>query len=219
MLQCPTPTQMNKDLVVPPVSENIKIISPAMFSSQNNAAILRGPMAANFIKQLLVQADWGELDYLLIDYPPGTGDIQITLSQVVSIDAALLITTPQKVALSDVRKAFFMFDAVKIPVLGILENMSYFVCDSCDKKHRIFKRQKDTDLERELGIPKLTEIPIISEISEASDTGNNFFSENGLTQDIQKNLQQACSFLVEQTAAIKINSQQTLSSFHLKWRA
>ena len=110
-----------------------------MFTDAKQAQMLRGPMVAQIIRQFLTQIEWGDLDYLLIDYPPGTGDIQLTLSQIAPITGAVVVTTPQEVALIDVRKAISMFDTLKVPVLGVVETMSYFVCDGCDKKHYIFK--------------------------------------------------------------------------------
>ena len=119
------PDTMDGNFVVPPQKDGIRIISCAMFKTENSANILRGPMASSMITQFLTQVRWGELDYLIIDYPPGTSDIQLTLSQVASIDAAILVTTPQEVATIDCDKAAEMFNKLNVPVVGVIETMSF----------------------------------------------------------------------------------------------
>ena len=128
-------------------------------------------MVAQIIRQFLTQIDWGDLDYLLIDYPPGTGDIQLTLSQIAPITGAVVVTTPQEVALIDVRKAISMFNTLKVPVLGVVETMSYFVCDGCSKKHYIFRQGGGKRVAGEHGLPTLGEIPIDPSVSALSDDG------------------------------------------------
>ena len=123
------PSQSNSNLINPPLAGGVKVMSIGLFAGGDKATILRGPMVSGVIKQFLTQVNWGELDYLIVDYPPGTGDIQLTLSQTAPITGAVVVTTPQEVALIDVRKAVAMFDTMKVPVLGVVETMSYFICD------------------------------------------------------------------------------------------
>ena len=163
---------MSGDRVVPPLKDGIKVISAAMFqSSDSSATVMRGPMATQVINQFLKNVEWGELDVLVIDFPPGTGDVQITLAQEAQITGAVIITTPQDVALLDARKAVSMFKTVNIPILGIIENMSFFQCDEHQKKHYIFGKGGGAKLAEELGVPLIAEIPIDEAIPLASDTG------------------------------------------------
>ena len=115
--------------------------------------------------------EWGELDYLVIDLPPGTGDVQLTLTQKAPISGAVVVTTPQEVSLIDADKGVKMFQQVKVPLLGIVENMSYFVCDGCDKKHHIFRQGGGKTLADNFDIPLLSEVPIIEAIAEGGDSG------------------------------------------------
>ena len=133
--------------------------------------IWRGPMLGKALHQLMADVHWGDLDYLVVDMPPGTGDVQITFSQQLKVSGALLVATPQDVALADVIRAKSMFDKVMIPILGIVENMSYFICDGCHKRHEIFSRGGAERAAERFKIPFLGEIPIISSIREGGDQG------------------------------------------------
>ncbi|MCX6105015.1 MAG: Mrp/NBP35 family ATP-binding protein [Proteobacteria bacterium] len=157
--------------IIPPLADGIKVISVGMFTQASDATILRGPMAGSVIKQFLTQVKWGELDYLVIDYPPGTGDIQLTISQTAPVTGAVIVTTPQEVSLIDVRKAMSMFKTLKVPVLGVIETMSYFVCDGCDKKHTIFRSGGGERLARESGITLLGTIPLDPRVAIGGDEG------------------------------------------------
>ena len=171
MTKAGLPKRSEGQMVVPPEVDGVKVISAAMFSSAGQATILRGPMAAQIIKQFLTQVAWGDLDYLVIDYPPGTGDIQLTLSQTAPITGAVIVTTPQEVALIDVRRAINMFQTLKVPVLGVIETMSYFVCDGCTKQHDIFRRGGGARVAGEAGLPLLGEIPLDPTVAVDSDSG------------------------------------------------
>ena len=135
------------------------------FLMGDGPAVIRGPMVAQYMQQLLHGVLWGELDYLIIDMPPGTGDIQLTISQSVQIDASVIVTTPHQLSLTDVRKGIMMFDKVNVPVLGVIENMSYFKPDCCEKKYSIFGEAGAKILEERFGLPTLAELPITTQLS------------------------------------------------------
>ena len=154
---------MTQDKLIPVDIHGVKVMSLG-FMIGDSPAVMRGPMVSGYIQQLLTQTDWGKLDYLIIDMPPGTGDIQLTLVQRAAIDGALIVSTPQALSLVDVAKGIVMFEKVNVPVLGIVDNMSYFVCDKCDTKHYIFGQGSQTIKER-FGIPTLAELPMIQGVS------------------------------------------------------
>lgn len=216
MLNVEKPTQMRDDFVVPTQHNGIKIISPALFSSQN-AHIMRGPMAGNFIRQLLMQADWGDLDFLIIDYPPGTGDIQLTLSQSCKISAAVIVSTPQDVALADVRKAKHMFETLKVPVLGVVETMSWFLCDGCEKKHYIFKKDGAKSFAEETGLPLLGQIPLDPKITECGDSGQSIVSKHP-DSPITRAFSEASDTLLKELSLLEKGDAAGLLSFSLKWQ-
>ncbi|MCH8157189.1 MAG: Mrp/NBP35 family ATP-binding protein [Nitrospinae bacterium] len=149
----------------------IKVVSAAFLSKKGQPLMLRGPMLGGIIQQFLQNVEWGELDYLVIDLPPGTGDVQLTLTQRAPLSGAVVVTTPQEVSLIDAEKGVRMFESVKVPLLGIVENMSYFVCDNCDKKHHIFKSGGGKTLADQFKIPLLGEIPLIMKVVEGGDSG------------------------------------------------
>ncbi len=216
MLSLPAPSAMQGNLIVPPEVDGIKVISPAMFSSQM-AHIMRGPMAGNFIRQLLMQSDWGDLDVLIIDYPPGTGDIQLTLSQVCNITAAVLVSTPQEVALADVRKASHMFETLKVPILGIIETMSWFRCDQCDKQHFIFKKDGAKTFADQMGLPLLAQIPLDAAITECGDSGKTLVST--FPDSIAaRAFFSAAQATLQELAFLRQQTQEGLLSFSLKWQ-
>jgi ATP-binding protein involved in chromosome partitioning len=205
------------NIVVPPDADGIKVISMGMFTSAGQAAILRGPMAAQIIKQFLTQVEWGELDYLIIDYPPGTGDIQLTISQTAPVTGAVIVTTPQEVSLIDVRKAIGMFKTMKVPVLGVIETMSWFTCDNCDKKHHIFRSGGGERLARENGIAFLGGIPIDPQVAVGGDEG-----VPAVTGQAASEAARAYVAAAQQTAAQLsiLNAQQNgaLNQFALEWK-
>jgi ATP-binding protein involved in chromosome partitioning len=137
----------------------------------SSPAILRGPMVTRYTQQFLRQVEWGELDVLVLDLPPGTGDIQLTIVQTVALSGAIVVTTPQEVALIDARKAATMFDKVNVPVLGLIENMSYFVSPSDGKRYDIFGSGGGEREAKRLRVPLLAQIPIDIATREAGDRG------------------------------------------------
>lgn len=142
-------------------------------------AVMRGPIVTRYIQQLLFNVAWGELDYLFIDMPPGTGDVQLTITQSVKLTGAVIVTTRQSLSLVDVSRGILMFERVNVPILGVIENMSYFLCDSCDKKHYIFGESRAHSMEERFGIPTLAEIPLLPRLTEKFDTylGNSFIQD------------------------------------------
>jgi ATP-binding protein involved in chromosome partitioning len=164
--------EINEDKkLVPVASRGIKVVSMAMFDEGEKGVIWRGPMVAQMIQNFVHNVVWGELDYLLVDMPPGTGDVQLTLTQSAPLSGAVILTTPQDVSVLDAKKGLKMFERVNVPVLGIVENMSYFVCDNCDKRHHIFRKGGGRRVAESLGVPFLGEIPLEPEVAEGGDAG------------------------------------------------
>lgn len=163
-----------RNLMKPVENYGVKMLSIGYFSGANQAVVWRGPMASKALNQMIRDAHWGELDFLLVDLPPGTGDIHLSIIQEVPVTGAVIVSTPQHVALADVRKgiAMFQMDSINIPVLGLIENMAYFTPDELpDNKYYIFGNQGAQYLAEDLGIPVLGEIPLIQSIREAGDVG------------------------------------------------
>ena len=157
--------------IAPTLAHGVPVMSIGFFLDPDQAVIWRGPMLGKALHQLMADVHWGDLDYLVVDMPPGTGDVQITFSQQLKVSGALLVATPQEVALADVIRAKNMFDKVMIPIVGIIENMSYFVCDGCGKKHEIFSRGGAQRAAERFNIPYLGEIPITPALREGGDKG------------------------------------------------
>ncbi len=160
-----------KKLVPVTVARGIKVVSMAMFSDDEKPVVWRGPMVSQMIQNFVHNVVWGELDYLLIDMPPGTGDVQLTLTQSAPISGGIILTTPQDVSVLDAKKGLKMFQMVSVPVLGIIENMSYFICDQCTKRHYIFRQGGGRRIAESLGVPFLGEIPIEPAVAEDGDIG------------------------------------------------
>ncbi len=163
-----------RDMILPIEKYGVKILSIGFFVKQEEALVWRGPMASNALKQLIVDAQWGALDYLLIDLPPGTSDIHLTLMQTVPVTGAIIVTTPQNVALADVIKGVNMFrgKSVDVPVLGLVENMAWFTpAELPENKYYIFGKDGGKKMAEELEIPLLGQIPIVQSIREGGDTG------------------------------------------------
>lgn len=165
----PVATEENK--IVPVEQYNLKLMSMGFLLDDASPAILRGPMVTRYTQQFLRQVEWGELDYLVLDLPPGTGDIQLTIVQTVALSGALIVTTPQEVALIDARKAATMFEKVNVPVLGLIENMSYFISPSDNKRYDIFGSGGGEREAKRLRVPLLGQIPIDIATREAGDRG------------------------------------------------
>lgn len=165
----PTATDENK--IVPVEQYGLKLMSMGFLLDDTSPAILRGPMVTRYTQQFLRQVEWGELDFLVLDLPPGTGDIQLTIVQTVALSGAIIVTTPQEVALIDARKAATMFEKVNVPVLGLVENMSYFICPNDGNRYDIFGSGGGEREAKRLRAPLLGQIPIDIATREAGDRG------------------------------------------------
>ncbi|MGB4205025.1 MAG: Mrp/NBP35 family ATP-binding protein [Bacteroidales bacterium] len=163
-----------KSKVIPLVKHGIGLLSIGFFVDPEKALIWRGPMASNALTQLFTEADWGELDYMVIDMPPGTGDIHLTLVQQLPVTGAVIVTTPQEIALADARKAIAMFqqENINVPVLGLVENMSWFTpAELPENKYYIFGKEGGSRLAKETGVPLLGSVPLVQGVREAGDNG------------------------------------------------
>lgn len=171
----PMPIEIDgRNLIQPIESYGVKLLSIGFFASTDQAVVWRGPMATKALSQLFTEANWGELDYMLIDLPPGTGDIHLSLVQTVSVTGAIIVSTPQNVALIDARKAVGMFklDQINVPVLGFIENMAYFTpAELPENKYYIFGKEGVKNLAEKLNLPLLGEIPLVQSVREAGDAG------------------------------------------------
>jgi ATP-binding protein involved in chromosome partitioning len=159
------------DRLVPVEQYGIRLMSMGFLLTENAPAILRGPMVTRYTQELLRRVDWGELDYLVLDLPPGTGDIQLTIVQTVALSGGIIVTTTQEVALIDARKAAAMFQKVNVPVLGIVENMSYFAAPDTGKRYEIFGSGGGETEAKRLGVPLLGKVPIEIPVRESGDAG------------------------------------------------
>ena len=181
----PTIRQVNgKSMIVPLEQYGVKLISIGFLTPPDNAVVWRGPMASSALKQFLGDTDWGELDYLLIDLPPGTSDIHLTLVQSVPVTGAVIVTTPQKVAVDDARKGLAMFKQpqINVPILGIIENMAYFTpAELPDNKYYIFGQGGGRNLATHFDVPFLGEIPLVQSIRESGDNGYPAVLKNDLS--------------------------------------
>lgn len=175
-----------KNIIVPLVQYGVKLISIGFLAPPESAVVWRGPMASAALKQFISDADWGELDYLLIDLPPGTSDIHLTLVQTVPVTGAVIVTTPQKVALADAVKGLAMFKQpqINVPILGVIENMAFFTPEELpDNKYFIFGKDGGKNLAEKFDVPLLGQIPLVQGIRESGDSGLPAVMKEGVTAD------------------------------------
>jgi ATP-binding protein involved in chromosome partitioning len=158
--------------IVPLERFGLRYVSMALFIGDETAVIWRGPMVTKLESEFLFNVEWGHLDCLLLDLPPGTGDAQLTITQRVTLDGGVIVTTPQEIALLDVKRGVTMFQEVGVPVLGVIENMSYYICRKCARRHEIFAHGGGARFARELGVPFLGELPLVHELREGGDTAS-----------------------------------------------
>jgi ATP-binding protein involved in chromosome partitioning len=157
--------------IIPAYSHGVKVATLAQLSPAEKANAWRGPRTAALVNNLLNFVRWGSLDLLLIDFPPGTGDIQLSIIQGCKLDGAIMVSTPQKVALADCIKGIDLFKETNVPILGLIENMSSFICDKCEKEHFIFGKEGGKDLAQKLNIPLLGQIPIEASFMQGGENG------------------------------------------------
>ena len=176
--------EFGDDIIPVPVSSNLQVMSIGfMLENKDSPVIWRGPMKYKMIKQFLMSVEWGSLDFLIIDSPPGTGDEPLAIIQLLEkADGAVIVTTPQQVALSDVRKGVLFCKELKLPVIGVIENMSGFICPDCGKVTDIFKSGGGENMAIEMGIPFLGKIPIDPQIVNACDSGEPYISQYSQSQ-------------------------------------
>ncbi|TDW49910.1 ATP-binding protein involved in chromosome partitioning [Flavobacterium sp. 270] len=212
-----------KSKMKPIESFEVKMLSIGFFTAPSQAVIWRGPMAAKALNQMLFDADWGELDFMLLDLPPGTGDIHLSIMQSLPITGAVVVSTPQAVALADAKKgvAMFMQDNINVPVLGIIENMAYFTPEELpENKYYIFGKEGAKNLAEDLNVPFLGEVPIVQSIREAGDYGRPAALQTaspieGIFEEITRNVVQEVVSRNESlpaTEAIKITTMAGCSA-------
>jgi len=204
-----------KNIIIPIEQYGVKLISIGFLAPADNAVVWRGPMASSALKQFMTDADWGELDYMLIDLPPGTSDIHLTLVQTVPVTGAVIVTTPQKVALADARKGLNMFKQpqINVPVLGIVENMSYFTPEELpDNKYYIFGEGGGLNLSEKYDVPLLGQIPIVQSIRESGDNGYPAVMKDGVTAEAFTDLAETMARQV----AIRNASQEKTKPVEIK---
>jgi ATP-binding protein involved in chromosome partitioning len=189
------------DFIIPLTKYGVKVLSTGFFVDPADAVIWRGPMASNFLKQLITQGEWGHLDYLLVDLPPGTSDIHLTLVQEVPVTGAIVISTPQEVALADAVKGISMFrsDKIDVPVLGLVENMSWFTpAELPANKYYIFGKDGGKKLAEKMNVPLLGQIPLVQSICEGSDNGQPVVLSDSITGNAFRELADELIEKVEQ---------------------
>src|ERR671929_1551483 len=172
MLGLRTSPEVIDNKIQPPVSQGVKVISMGFFYEQSQqAGIYRGPIVSGIVKQFLTDVNWGDLDYLIIDLPPGTGDAPLTIAQTIPITGVLIVTTPQDVAMNVAVKAIGMFNKLNVPIVGVIENMSYLQCPHCNEQISLFGKGGGKKISEDFGLPFIGEIPLHPRIMESSDLG------------------------------------------------
>ncbi len=208
MLGVQNPPQQKGDKLSPAIGHGIRMISMAFFVDTDTPVIWRGPMVGKMVEQLLTDVEWGELDYLVVDLPPGTGDASLSLAQAIPLSGLVVVVTPQEVALADALKALAMFQRLEVPILGVVENMSYFLCPHCTERTDIFGHGGAHNMADERGIPLLGEIPLDPVIRSGGDSGQPI-----LIADPQSPISEAFRKIAGQVAAkVSVLDQQKVEA-------
>lgn len=206
------------EVITPALCHGIRMISMAYFRKESEAAAVRAPIANGVIGQFIKNVNWGNLDFLLIDFPPGTGDIQLTLSQQANLTGALMVTTPQEVAVMDVRKAVNLFAQMNVPIIGVVENMSYYHHMPNGEKIYLFGQGGGERLANEIGAPFLGGIPIDAEVCRCGDEGRSLFVDGAKLTPAAQAIEDLAMNLVAHLTALKRLSKENLSAFELNWK-
>lgn len=204
--------------LIPAEGAGMKVVSMGLFVAPDQAAVLRGPMVSKYVSQFLGAVDWGELDYLVVDYPPGTGDVQLTLSQQAPITGAVIVTTPQDLALADVRRGIAMFEKTGVPILGVCEVMSYFVCDGCGKRHYIFRSGGGELTARRAGVPFLGAVPLDPVVVVDSDSGVPVVDAHP-DSPASAAYRAVAGAVAAQLSTLALERGNYLESFRLEWKS
>lgn len=204
------------DKLSPALSHGIRLISMAYFRKEDEGAVIRAPIANQVIMQFISQIDWGKLDYLIVDFPPGTGDIQLTLAQQCKLTCAIMVTTPQELALMDVKKAMHLFREVNVPIAGVVENMAYYAPEGSSGRIYPFGQGGGKRLARDSGIPLLAEIPLEPLLCTCSDQGTSIFRKlpSGEVSGAFRSLASMLSSHIETLKDSSTPSQE----FNLQWK-
>jgi ATP-binding protein involved in chromosome partitioning len=171
--------KVENERIIPLEKYGLKVMSIGFILEDDKPVIWRGPLLNKAIEQFLFDVDWGDIDYMIIDLPPGTGDVQLSLAQKIKLSAGIIVTTPQNVALLDAQKAAQMFVQVEVPIMGIVENMSYFVCPHCGHTSHIFSQNGGSKMAEKLDVPLLGNIPLHDSIREGNDSGKPIAYDEG----------------------------------------
>lgn len=201
--------ESNTTYMIPPIKYDVSLMSVGFLVDTESPMVWRGPMIASASMQMFHNVYWGQLDYLIVDLPPGTGDIQLTIAQKINVAGAIIVSTPQDVALADVVRAKKMFDKVNIETLGLVENMSYFVCDGCDKRHEIFASGGAKNKAQQLGIDVLAELPLVEQMRHSCDQGKPAVLDN---EQLKKHFDQIAHDLCARVTKLAQREQLTNNS-------
>jgi ATP-binding protein involved in chromosome partitioning len=174
---------------------------------------MRGPIVTRYIQQILLETAWGKLDYLILDMPPGTGDVQLTITQTLQLNGAVIVTTPQTLSLIDVARGILMFEKMHVPILGIVENMAYFECDSCHTKHHIFGPQDEQSLKKRFGVETLVSLPLLKQMIRTVDENN---SPPQIKEGVDRTLQALTNLSHEKKDLPEVRFDQ--KNIFLKWK-
>jgi len=204
--------------IIPALCSGMEMISMAYFRREDEASAVRAPIANNIVGQFIQNVVWGDLDYLLIDFPPGTGDIQLTLSQQLNLTGAVMITTPQEVSVMDVKKAMHLFEQVRVPIVGVVENMSYYFHEGTQEKIHLFGKGGGEKLARESGTPFLGELALDPYLSQCGDTGTSLFVDNEKGQKSKDAFIKLAAKVKEHIDLISVERDRSIQDFELVWK-